>query len=69
MTGFPGIITTENVTFKAEASFNGVLSFGFGGTNACATVPLHLEGLYRVRSEVWGVNQMTSRGVGTNKER
>jgi len=54
MTGFPGIITTENVTFRAEASYNGVLSFGFGGTNACATV--------------WGVNQMTSRGVGTNKD-
>ncbi|CAE6920816.1 ppsA [Symbiodinium natans] len=54
MTGFPGIITTENLTFRAEASYNGVLSFGFGGTNACATV--------------WGVNQMTSRGVGTNKD-
>jgi len=54
MTGFPGIMTTENITFRAEASFNSVLSFGFGGTNACATV--------------WGVNQMTSRGVGTNKD-
>lgn len=54
MSGFPGIMTTENVTFRAEASFNSVLSFGFGGTNACATV--------------WGVNQMTSRGVGTNKD-
>ncbi|CAE7200796.1 ppsA [Symbiodinium sp. CCMP2592] len=54
MTGFPGIITTENATFRSEASYNGVLSFGFGGTNACATV--------------WGVNQMTSRGVGTNKD-
>lgn len=54
MSGFPGILTTENVTFRAEASFNGVLSFGFGGTNACSTV--------------WGVNQMTSRGVGTNKD-
>ncbi|CAJ1425217.1 unnamed protein product, partial [Effrenium voratum] len=54
MTGFPGIMTTENLTFRTEASFNGVLSFGFGGTNACATV--------------WGVNQMTSRGVGTSKD-
>lgn len=76
MTGFPGIMTTENVTFRAEvlchrgsvllyarskskqtslplqvqlpetgqASFNSVLSFGFGGTNACATAQA-LEGL------------------------
>jgi len=54
MIGFPAIITTETVPFRAEASYNGVLSFGFGGTNACATA--------------WGVNQMTSRGVGSNKD-
>ncbi|CAE8712740.1 unnamed protein product, partial [Polarella glacialis] len=54
MAGFPGIITTENLPFRAEATYNGVLSFGFGGTNACGTV--------------WGVNQMTSRGVGTEKD-
>jgi len=54
MNGFPAIITTEGCTFRAEASYNGVLSFGFGGTNACATV--------------WGVNQMTSRGVSSNKD-
>lgn len=54
MDGFPGVITSEGLPFRAEASYNGVLSFGFGGTNACATC--------------WGVNQMTSRGVGTNKD-
>lgn len=54
MEGFPGIITTESLVFRAEASYNSVLSFGFGGTNACATV--------------WGVNQMTSRSITTNKD-
>ncbi|OLP94034.1 hypothetical protein AK812_SmicGene24005 [Symbiodinium microadriaticum] len=82
MTGFPGIITTENVTFRAEASYNGVLSFGFGGTNACATAygggglqqqEMEEEGEAEEeeeeeQEEVWGVNQMTSRGVGTNKD-
>lgn len=51
MDGFPGIITTEGVVFKGEASYNSVLSFGFGGTNACATV--------------WGTNLMTSRTVAS----
>lgn len=51
MEGFPAIITTEGVTFRADASYNGVLSFGFGGTNACATV--------------WGTNCMTSRAVAS----
>mmetsp|Transcript_28568 Transcript_28568/g.62136 ORF Transcript_28568/g.62136 Transcript_28568/m.62136 type:complete len:923 (-) Transcript_28568:57-2825(-) len=49
MAGFPGIITTEGCTFRADASYNGVLSFGFGGTNACATL--------------WGTNIMTSRAM------
>merc|ERR550532_814245 len=47
MDGFPGIIMTEGAPFRAEASYNGVMSFGFGGTNACAMC--------------WGKNIMTSR--------
>lgn len=47
MVGFPGVITCEGLPFKGESSYNGVLSFGFGGTNASATC--------------WGVNQVTSR--------
>eukprot|EP00933_Yihiella_yeosuensis_P040008 TRINITY_DN3421_c0_g1_i1.p1 TRINITY_DN3421_c0_g1~~TRINITY_DN3421_c0_g1_i1.p1 ORF type:complete len:354 (+),score=63.49 TRINITY_DN3421_c0_g1_i1:1-1062(+) len=54
MAGFPGVITSEGITFRGTASYNGVLSFGFGGTNACASV--------------WGVNQMTSRGVSSDKD-
>jgi polyketide synthase-associated protein len=50
MDGFPGVITSEGITFKHDTSYNGVLSFGFGGTNACA--------------EVYGPNQMTSRACG-----
>merc|ERR1712187_492232 len=42
-----GIITTEGVPYRAENSVNSVLSFGFGGTNACALC--------------WGPNQMTTR--------
>lgn len=53
MDGFPGIIMTEGTPFRAEASFNGVLSFGFGGTNACAMC--------------WGKNIMTSR-QSSNKD-
>merc|ERR1712048_253865 len=49
MDGFPGCITSEGLTFKAENSFNGVLSFGFGGTNACALC--------------WAGNCMTSRAM------
>merc|ERR1712039_699343 len=45
--GFPGIITTEGCPYKTENSYNSVLSFGFGGTNACAAC--------------WGPNQMTTR--------
>jgi len=51
MDGFPGIITSEGVVFRGDASYNGVLSFGFGGTNACATV--------------WGPNFMTSRALAS----
>uniref|UniRef100_A0A7S2QPL8 Ketosynthase family 3 (KS3) domain-containing protein n=1 Tax=Zooxanthella nutricula TaxID=1333877 RepID=A0A7S2QPL8_9DINO len=51
MDGFPGIIVSEGVVWKGEASFNSVLSFGFGGTNACATV--------------WGSNNMTSRALAS----
>mmetsp|Transcript_5422 Transcript_5422/g.11435 ORF Transcript_5422/g.11435 Transcript_5422/m.11435 type:complete len:963 (+) Transcript_5422:81-2969(+) len=47
--GFPGIITTEGLPYQYENSFNSVLSFGFGGTNACAMC--------------WGPNQMTSRSM------
>mmetsp|Transcript_43343 Transcript_43343/g.114654 ORF Transcript_43343/g.114654 Transcript_43343/m.114654 type:complete len:938 (+) Transcript_43343:82-2895(+) len=47
MDGFPGIILTEGVVLRAEASYNNVLSFGFGGTNACAAL--------------YGSNLMTSR--------
>eukprot|EP00406_Dinophysis_acuminata_P048654 CAMPEP_0179302604 /NCGR_PEP_ID=MMETSP0797-20121207/48152_1 /TAXON_ID=47934 /ORGANISM="Dinophysis acuminata, Strain DAEP01" /LENGTH=922 /DNA_ID=CAMNT_0021012143 /DNA_START=56 /DNA_END=2824 /DNA_ORIENTATION=- len=54
MDGFPGIIMTEGCTYKGDASYNGVLSFGFGGTNACVTC--------------WGVNQITSRGATSNKK-
>mmetsp|Transcript_58063 Transcript_58063/g.186553 ORF Transcript_58063/g.186553 Transcript_58063/m.186553 type:complete len:941 (+) Transcript_58063:54-2876(+) len=49
MDGFPGVITSEGLTFKGEHSYNGVLSFGFGGTNACALV--------------YGPNVMTSRAI------
>lgn len=54
MEGFPAIITSEGCVYRAEGSYNGVLSFGFGGTNACAMV--------------WGVNQMTSRSVTSTKD-
>mmetsp|Transcript_69850 Transcript_69850/g.151953 ORF Transcript_69850/g.151953 Transcript_69850/m.151953 type:complete len:944 (+) Transcript_69850:53-2884(+) len=50
MSNFNGNILTEGIVFRAQASYNGVLSFGFGGTNACA--------------QVWGQNFMTSRGSG-----
>mmetsp|Transcript_83639 Transcript_83639/g.241990 ORF Transcript_83639/g.241990 Transcript_83639/m.241990 type:complete len:944 (-) Transcript_83639:201-3032(-) len=50
MDGFPGILTSEGVVFKGESSYNSVLSFGFGGTNACAML--------------WGTNVMTSRALG-----
>eukprot|EP00413_Alexandrium_margalefii_P001663 CAMPEP_0204512814 /NCGR_PEP_ID=MMETSP0661-20131031/1157_1 /ASSEMBLY_ACC=CAM_ASM_000606 /TAXON_ID=109239 /ORGANISM="Alexandrium margalefi, Strain AMGDE01CS-322" /LENGTH=872 /DNA_ID=CAMNT_0051517945 /DNA_START=30 /DNA_END=2648 /DNA_ORIENTATION=+ len=51
MDGFPGIIMSEGCVFKGENSYNGVLSFGFGGTNACALC--------------WGGNVMTSRALAT----
>lgn len=51
MDGFPGVIVSEGVGFRADSSYNGVLSFGFGGTNACATC--------------WGTNLMTSRASGS----
>merc|ERR1712151_1073263 len=47
MDGFPGVITSEGCIFKGVHSFNGVLSFGFGSTNACA--------------QLYGPNVMTSR--------
>jgi len=49
MEGFPGSLLTESIVMRSQASYNGVLSFGFGGTNASATV--------------WGQNTMTSRGA------
>jgi 3-oxoacyl-(acyl-carrier-protein) synthase len=51
MDGFPGVINSEGMTFRNEASYNGVLSFGFGGTNACAMS--------------WGTNITTSRGIAS----
>jgi len=51
MTGFPACILSEGQVYRQETSFNGVLSFGFGGTNACA--------------QVWGRNFLTSRAAGT----
>lgn len=48
MDGFPGRLLTEGCTYRNNYSYNGVLSFGFGGTNACA--------------QVWGRNILTSRG-------
>jgi len=47
--GFPCNILTENVLSRCETSYNGVLSFGFGGTNACA--------------QIYGTNVRTSRGA------
>jgi hypothetical protein len=38
MDGFLGIIPSEGVVLRAEASYSNVLSFGFGGTIACAAL-------------------------------
>lgn len=51
MAGFPASIMSEGNTYRFESSYNGCLSFGFGGTNACA--------------QVWGKNYVTSRAAGT----
>jgi len=51
ISGFPCAILTEGMVYRKETSYNGCLSFGFGGTNACA--------------QVWGRNYMTSRAAGT----
>merc|ERR1719446_226655 len=51
MSGFPGAILTDGLPYRQETSYNGVLSFGFGGTNACC--------------QVWGKNYLTSRAAGT----
>lgn len=51
ISGFPCNILTEGQIYRKNTSYNGVLSFGFGGTNACA--------------QVWGDNTLTSRAVGT----
>jgi len=51
--GFPASLLTEGIVMRADASYNGVLSFGFGGTNACA--------------QCWGQNIVTSRG-SSNKD-
>jgi hypothetical protein len=51
MTGFPGRILSEGQLYRHDSSYNGVLSFGFGGTNACA--------------QVWGKNIRTSRAAGS----
>jgi hypothetical protein len=53
MNGFPGCILSEGQIYRFDTSYNGCLSFGFGGTNACA--------------QVWGKNLMTSRAAG-NKD-
>jgi hypothetical protein len=51
MTGFPGCLLTEGAPYRFDTSYNGVLSFGFGGTNACV--------------QVWGKNLVTSRAAGS----
>jgi len=51
MTGFPGVLLSEGQPYRFDSSYNGVLSFGFGGTNACV--------------QVWGKNLMTSRAAGS----
>jgi len=51
MSGFPACILTEGAPYRKDTSYNGCLSFGFGGTNACA--------------QVWGKNCLTSKAVGT----
>jgi hypothetical protein len=51
MSGFPALLMAEGNTFRHDTSYNGVLSFGFGGTNACC--------------QVWGKNVLTSRAAGT----
>lgn len=53
MTGFPGALMTEGLPYRYGSSYNGVLSFGFGGTNACA--------------QVWSENFLTSRSDPTKK--
>jgi len=52
ISGFQGIFPTEGLAMRYDTSYNGVLSFGFGGTNACA--------------QVWGLNVWNSR-VGGGK--
>jgi len=47
--GFPAIFMTEGCVLRGDSSVSGVLSFGFGGTNACA--------------QVWGTNILTSRAA------
>jgi len=48
MDGFPGAISTEGLSFQGQdASYTGVMSFGYGGTNATALC--------------WGRNTQTSR--------
>lgn len=51
MAGFPGLLLSEGQPYRFDSSYNGVLSFGFGGTNACV--------------QVWGKNLMTSRAAGS----
>mmetsp|Transcript_58665 Transcript_58665/g.110400 ORF Transcript_58665/g.110400 Transcript_58665/m.110400 type:complete len:942 (+) Transcript_58665:64-2889(+) len=53
MTGFPGRLMSEGLAYRYPTSYNGVLSFGFGGTNACA--------------QVWGENTCSSRTDPTKK--
>jgi len=55
MAGFPGQFLTEGVGLSFDASFCGVSSFGFGGTNAHAIA--------------YGKNSITSRGLSTGKTR
>mmetsp|Transcript_106274 Transcript_106274/g.298942 ORF Transcript_106274/g.298942 Transcript_106274/m.298942 type:complete len:949 (-) Transcript_106274:54-2900(-) len=50
--GFKGSFSTEGVVHRSSSTYNGVLSFGFGGTNACA--------------QTWGQNIITSRRTNIN---
>eukprot|EP00929_Paragymnodinium_shiwhaense_P082637 TRINITY_DN43658_c0_g1_i1.p1 TRINITY_DN43658_c0_g1~~TRINITY_DN43658_c0_g1_i1.p1 ORF type:complete len:957 (+),score=200.09 TRINITY_DN43658_c0_g1_i1:199-3069(+) len=50
MDGFYAQILSETIPLRSDSSYCGVLSFGFGGTNASA--------------QVWGQNTVTSRGSG-----
>jgi len=52
--GFPCLVLSESVPMRQDASYCGVSSFGFGGTNAHA--------------EAWGRNILNSRGAARSKD-